>query len=265
MYTEFVKESKHLILICNDTDVIHLNILIATGFTYFVNDEIATLGGLFIKPNYRKQGVGKLIWDARMRDVGDRNTMVNAVERRAPKNIELGFDKFAYLLNIFSGVPSRSFRQRHLPSSVQYIVPINRCNLEKLIAYDCSIHAGIPRGQYLKVAIEEYSIKGQVALKDDNIVGYIGSIPADGSILIGPWYADSFEIAKVLLFHFIRDTQIGLPIQLIVPEVNQAAQSIITELGMQQVDQWSCLFNRNTVDVSTEKIYAVANPVAFVC
>ena len=80
-----------------------------------------------------------------------------------------------------------------------HIVPVSSVKFEDLMKYDQDIHSGVERSLYWQNCFAKENVEYLVAVKEDKIIGLCGLRPfKSGCVYVGPIYADSLEIAKVL-------------------------------------------------------------------
>ena len=112
------------------------------------------------------------------------------------------------------------------------IVSIDSIQFDDFLKYDETIHPGVERYYWQKC----FAKKGStfyVSLNGDNIVGFGGTRPyKPGCIHIGPLYADTPDIAKVLVKSLVeKDTPFSIEIEAIEP--NPHINGLIVWLGME--------------------------------
>ena len=235
-----------------------------TGYAFIINEDIGSLGGFFVKREYRNVGIGQLIWDARMSYLGDRNVMVNAAEKRANKNLRLGFAHHLQDLDVYNGIPnSNHLNMQNYNNVLDELVPISSVDLDLLVQYDKSIVKLIERKLFLKAAIEKYCIRGFVAIKSNSVVGYITESPAGEFTVIGPWYGDTPRISEALLKMYISMLPKQFPVMIVSPTENESAKQLIASIGLCKSETMQSLFTKKCYNVDWNRIYSIFNLATF--
>ena len=233
-----------------------------------LSETMGSLGGFFVKPEFRYQGVGQLIWNARMEYLGKRNVIVNAVGSRAEKNIRLGLTDSNKDASVYFGLPKAAPQLKTSKDAVNLgydtIVPIKKADFDNLMSYDDTIVNGMmSRRRYFKTAINKYSIRGFVALKGDSVRGLIGEMPATNFTVVGPWYADTPAIASALLSRFLDAVSKDLNVFICPPDNKEDADSILRKFGLEKAIVTKSLFKLKSCNIQEDKVYGHCN--TFLC
>ena len=231
-----------------------------TGFAFIVNDDIACLGGFFVDKQYRQKGIGPMIWDARMKYIGNRDVHLNALSKRAEKDQRLGFKHVLQDIYLMAGMPeSRDFNIDEFKSNIDSLIPIKDADLEQLVQYDHTIMKQANRMGYLKTIIQRYNTRGFVATKDGAIVGYVTEMPCSDFVSIGPLYAESPSVGKALLRKFISILPENARVMVAVPETNEKSLSAVRAVGLEKVDFARSMTMKKSYEVEWSRIYGIVN------
>ena len=225
---------------------------------------MGSLGKFFVKQEFRNLGIGQLIWDARMRYLSNMNVIVNAMERRANKNVQLGFHHQVQELDIYNGISNSHTPvfQKHI-NDFDEIIPIADAKFEQLVKYDKYVGKIVDRSCYLNAAIKKYRVRGFVALKSHIIVGYIGESPDNDFTAIGPWYADSAQIAEALFIRFVTNSHNKVLFKVVCPRSNENASGILSAIGWRKMGSMKSLSTTSINNKEITKVYGIFHQTIF--
>ena len=201
-----------------------------------------------------------------MEYLGDRNILIKTSERRADKNKRLGFIHHVQDVIFYTGNLDKSKcvqAEKAIDFDKYKFIPIKDVDFEQLMAYDRTVNSHVDRQNYLKRLIDNYGIRGLVALHESNVIGYLAELPADGFVAVAPWYGQSDDVAKALLLKFLRDVPDGTPLRVFSPDSNQGSKSALGDLGLDGSGKTQVLLNKHTYNVAWEKVYSVCSPTCW--
>ena len=199
---------------------------------YTLSEDTGVMALFYVKSEYRNRGVGRIIWDKKIERLGEKNILMNAVERRAQKNIDLGFRDACMDTAYFIGLP-KSLKSDRSKQYIDTILPMKDSNLTELLSYNSEIVQNMGgREKFYKTALKHYDVREYTAYKDNCVVGIIGDFKTENYFYIGPWYANSNEIARGLLNRYLSEVDHDVPICIFGPVNNQHALDIVSEIGI---------------------------------
>ncbi|CAK9298294.1 unnamed protein product [Gordionus sp. m RMFG-2023] len=198
-----------------------------------LSDKVA-FGGLFaVKEPYRCQGVGKALWETRLRHIDSRNLAINSVLSRVPSNLKKGmtvsFQSARYFTKLTNSMIAKLVARVGEKGASKSrkgtrVVSMNRIMKEdhnrykvlfkELTRYDASINVS-DRSKFLTHLIESVKYTGtptftylalqNSAKNSEDIVGYSVLRPMHDGFTIGPLYANSVDIAESLLIRSLNE------------------------------------------------------------
>ena len=195
-----------------------------------------------------------MIWDARMKYIGNRDVHLNALSKRADKDQRLGFKHVLQDIYLMAGMPeSHEFNIVEFKSNIDSLIPIKDADLEQLIKYDHTVMKQANRMGYLKTIIQRYNTRGFVATKDGAIVGYVTEMPCTDFVL----YAESPSVGKALLTKFISILPQKARVMVAVPETNEKSLSAVRAAGLEKVDFARSMTMKKSYEVEWSRIYGI--------
>lgn len=183
--------------------------------------------GLFImKPELRGLGLGGALWHQRLRMLRD----------RIPSTGSIGMD------GVFAMVPFYSkggfvlshrdlrFDGTALASPDQDLTPVREVGIEAVLRYDEQFFP-VSRAGFLGAWVNHPDFRSAVVLEEGEVVGCATLRPCVRGFRFGPVHADRPDIAERLLRGLMSEV-VGQPVQLDVPEPNEAGLSLAASFGM---------------------------------
>ncbi|XP_055930946.1 uncharacterized protein LOC129961208 isoform X2 [Argiope bruennichi] len=228
------------------------------------NDDLAFIGLYVVKSAYRRHGIGRKIWNAVMKRVGDRNAGVNPV----PEQLEnyrdrSGFPVQTSWCSIVSHTKSMDmslFTANDLDINLQRLILEDNDTLNEVICYDADV-CGFSRGNLVPLLCSQKDSVTMVATKTDSneICGY-GNIRKNikNGAIVGPLYADSAEIAEKILYELVKAFPIGEieGIMMMAIDCNLPAMKMMDKLGFQTLEGIARLYRDEEVHVKYEKVFS---------
>ena len=137
-------------------------------------------------------------------------------------------------------------------------VPVSSVKFEDLLKYDQCIHPGVERSMYWKKCFAKKDAEFLVAVNDGNIVGICGCRPfIPGRVHISPLYADSLDIAKVLIKTLLDKVRPSC-LQMEAIEPNSFIKELGAWLGVSVSYALARLYTGEEGIISYDKVYAIA-------
>ncbi len=189
------------------------------------------IGNLIVVPERRSQGIGRALMTRAMAHVagsGVRTIQLEADPPGVPLYRSLGFvDEFESLR--FQRAPQR-------PAGGQAVKPVAPANLSALADFDAG-EFGDDRGRMLAL-LHRMAKDAYWLCKAGRPCGYAFVLPSRCGVRLGPWVADSVQVAETLLQAVLRDWGDQM-IVLGCPSPNRDAAVLLAAHGVQQTP--SCL------------------------
>ena len=167
----------------------------------------AFISTFLVKEEYRGKGYGRQTWDTAWKSLNKSISLgLDAVTDMVPKYETLGFRSFWNTLVVVLDLKMITEKFAGVSDSAVCIKPINAIDVTKVIEYDASIF-GTSREGFTRAWISIPGSRGWVAINErGSLIGYIAIRPVIsgidmkvGPLSLGPLYADSNVIAKLLL------------------------------------------------------------------
>ncbi|XP_067137432.1 uncharacterized protein [Centruroides vittatus] len=234
------------------------------GFVYGVcsavnlNQNLSFLGLYAVRNEFQKKGIGLKIWKVAMQHVGERNAGLNSVPEHLHTYRDLaGFSIVTKWQSIV--YESNNICPDNLLKSLKSVEvkTIDESILDDVIDYDCKVH-GFDRSKIVRLSTNETGSVAVAAKTERGVCGY-GSITKNiqGTSLVGPLYADSREVAEILLWHLIQKfpttLEDGLTIMAI--DCNPHAVEVANTLGLKKMMEVPRCYRKNEVAANFNKIY----------
>ena len=245
-------------IICSAASVITECICYVLGCigACLLNDRLAA-GGLFVmRSDFRRRGIGNLLWEWRVAYVGERNLSIAAAQGRIEPNKRAGFVHMSYVLSNYQGVPDRS---KLVPTSDRefQIVAYDDTMFTDLLEYDTGIHCAA-REAFLRQWVSQENTTTLVARCDGKITGYGCVQPIEGNgYQIGPIFADREHMASVLFNNLALNVPDGLDIGIGIATAQPLCNDIVAKHGFQHKNDFQRMYTKGIVDIPLEKVYFI--------
>jgi GNAT superfamily N-acetyltransferase len=186
--------------------------------------EYAFLGMYIVQPGYRGKGYGKKTFQAAMESVKGLNVSLDAVLQEIKTYEKSGFVFQSFLLNKYNG--KFDVDNHYRPNNS--IVPLNKISNEQIAEYEQSINS------FYRPEIWEHWKRYErghsfAYVENSKLVGIASIRPGVTAYKVGPLYADSAEIAKVLFINLVNAIPKDSSIELDTPATNSDAQKLVKE------------------------------------
>ncbi|GIY56401.1 n-acetyltransferase domain-containing protein [Caerostris extrusa] len=238
-----------------------------------LSDTHGYIGMYVVKSNYRGLGLGRILWNAAINHLGDRNVSLSSAPAMMGFYREKGGFSFTakWTVDLYIGtnpiLPSNAL-SRPLPFTV--LVYPNGPFIQHVIDYDHSVHK-YDRSVIVKQTIEEKGTLTVMALNasiDDNLqtTGYACMKKGlQGRWLIAPVYAEDYSSARSLLHGLmsaLSDDQRKEGVVAKLVSSNIEAAKLFNELGMKKTSyQLQRLFTKEVFEIPENKIFALQSSV----
>jgi len=228
---------------------------LAGGATIIAYGDAAGFLGLYImRRDLRRQGLGRLFWQALLRRHEAR------LRPHAPIGLDGVFDMAPFYAADGFRLLYRDLRYEGLAAGQAdaAAVPLDDIGWDALAGYDAAV-SGITRPGFMRRWLSVPGGKG-FALRhaDGSIGGYGFARPCRSGYKIGPLYADDAAIAGRLLETLLSVIP-GAPVALDVPEPNAAAPKLVAERGWRPSFGCARMVRGGSVSTPTDRIFGVTS------
>ncbi|XP_015917468.1 uncharacterized protein [Parasteatoda tepidariorum] len=253
IHTWFRFDPDGFFVIASDTEV--LGVCAAV----ILHSRLAFVGLYAVKKSHRGKGLGLSIWKRAMEHVGQRNVGLNSVPEHLHTYRDLaGFRIVAPWCTLFcEGVPQFADKKRQL-EGIQ-IVQIRSSVLPAVINYDASVH-GYDRSKIVTLSTAEEDSLTLAAVRDGTgrVCGY-GCLKKNvqGSLLVGPLYADEASIAEELLGNLVAEfpgESNGI-ISMAVINCNSEAMSLVNRIQLSIGTEVPRCYKKEQVHANFERVF----------
>jgi ribosomal protein S18 acetylase RimI-like enzyme len=236
--------------------------IIASLSTVRYSKDLAYLGIYIVDPNFREQGLGQILVKATLEELTDCSLIgINAVQQQV-RNYQRKYGFTSFHINSrwtgeFKMQPNFALRCSEMDIK---IVGRERLDINELIDYDASIFS-VPRVKFLRKWIEMPESYLLAAIKNEKICGYGVISKCRQGYKIAPLFANDKEIAQKLyasFAYFLQEKQ--AIVQLDVPENNQTAVKLATQLGFYKTFETTRMYKSKEPLIekpSNSNVYAI--------
>ncbi|WP_058480609.1 GNAT family N-acetyltransferase [Legionella waltersii] len=223
--------------------------IIAVGSAVLYDKHFAFCGFYIVDSQYRDQGYGIALTNARLAYVGNRNVGIDGVLNMVDAYAKIGY-RFAhnnarYSIDITQAKVNEN-------SSIHELQSIPFTNL---LDYDCQ-HFPAPRSQFLSLWIKQPESKALAYMENGILKGYGVIRKCYQGFKVGPLFANSPTIAEQLWQHLVIKAE-GTTVFLDIPENNPFALEFVKKQGMQKVFATARMYMRGEPKLATEQIYGI--------
>lgn len=239
-----------------------------------LSDSHGYVGMYVVRRNHRGIGLGRILWNAAISRLGDRNIGLSSGEKMLPFYREkAGFSMTAeWTVDLYTATTVR------LPSDplifvvpAPYIIVIDPPSplVQCVIKYDASIHK-YDRSDIVKATVSEVDTITVMAVKQKNgdcmTTGYACMKKSlQGHWLLAPVYADDYESAYLLIYGLLNnltdnERREGVVAKLI--SSNSEAAKVFLKFGLKRSSyQLKRLFTKEIFPIPESNIFALQSSV----
>lgn len=231
------------------------------------------IGMYVVGQNYRGIGLGRILWNAAIERLGERNIGLSSGESM------LGFyqQKAGFFLSAEQTIDLYAATNVRLPAdplvikvSMPYVIFVDPLSplLEYVIKYDALIHK-YDRSKIVKATVAEADTMTLMAVKRTNdckMSGYACMKKSlQGHWLIAPVYADDYETAYSLVYGLLssltdNERQEGVVAKLI--SFNSEASKVFLQFGLKRTNyQLKRLFTKDIFQIPEKNVFALHSSV----
>ncbi|KAK0402242.1 hypothetical protein QR680_016224 [Steinernema hermaphroditum] len=231
--------------------------------------QLYTIGMYYTHPELRASGLGlgRILFDELTKIANGTNRFLNAAPVMAKKYAERsGFDQFSpwSLVAIVAQAKDCDISKIDVFPDVS-VVDLNGVELEELDEYDRSVGGGISRIEFLQRWLTQDDSFNKFAINEvGNVVGYCNArIVCGNHVVLGPFYADSADIASSLMRHTLESVPDFLSRNQLVAYIsseNKAGMEMFKKMVNGEVNTDRLMprqFDKQIIDSSGDKVYAI--------
>lgn len=210
------------------------------------------MGFFIIHPEYRNQGLGNKLWQARLQ------LLIERLREPAIIGMDGVFNMQAYYAKGGFEFVQRDIRfegrARVLPFSDK-VTDLCHVPFDVLESYDRK-HFPAPRGEFLSRWIVQPGTAAMAFVQSGKLLGYGVIRPCRIGYKIGPLFADTVEIANEL-FCALTSPFEGEPMFLDVPEDNVDSVNMVQQYNMEEVFSCAKMYFGKPPSLPQHEIYGV--------
>lgn len=224
---------------------------IATLSAVKYSDTFGFLGFYIVKPEYRAQGYGFRIWQRGLEYLRGCNIGLDGVMTQQDNYRKSGFEL------AFRNIRYQGFGGGEFPTQAQ-IVQLSSLPFASVVAYTRPFFP-TDRSRFLKVWINQPQSMALGIRQAEKLVGYGVCRACRVGYKIGPLFADSPELAELLLLSFKSQTQPSEPIYLDVPEVNHAAITLARRQHLNPVFETARMYTKSNPALPFARLFGITS------
>lgn len=225
--------------------------LIAMGSAVIYDNYFAFCGFYIVDPQYRGQGFGLALTQARLKYIGTRNAGIDGVIPMLDKYKRLGY-KLAYNNARYCGK-----EQFGKPAKNKSIIPLSQISLKQLSTFDQQ-HFPATRENFLSCWIKQAGGASLGYIENGQLTGYGVIRPCYEGFKVGPLFANNPKIADVLFQHLAYHAN-GQMIYLDIPECNPYAINLANRYQLEQVFQTARMYLKHAPEILLNHIYGITS------
>lgn len=225
-----------------------------------LDEDLAFFGLYAVREKCRGMGIGSKLWKECLTHIGDRNAAVNAV----PGKLEVYRDRGGFPVEetewsclIYETAEPVDFTPLTSDVAGIKVVKITDKEMPKVLEYDFTV-VGFKREKAISLTVNEKDSVAVAALDtaEEKLKGYgVLKMSVQGSGLVGPLYADSQDIAEVLLRNMMESLPEARGMSLMSTDVNPNADSIAKKLKIPEFERCPRCYRKSKISADLSKIY----------
>lgn len=225
--------------------------IIAIGSAVIYDEHYAFCGFYIVAPEFRDQGYGLQLTQARLHYVGNRNAGIDGVMNMLDKYAQIGY-RFAHPNARYEG------KGKPLdPHALAQCVPLSQISWSTLLVYDRK-HFPAPREAFLKCWVNQPNSLA-LAFEEQGVLKGYGVIRAcREGFKIAPLFADTPAIAEHL-FSELSAFADGQAVYLDIPENNTHAKQLVERHGLKKVFETARMYLNDQPDIEQAHIYGITS------
>ena len=219
--------------------------------------EFGFVGFYIVRPDVRGRGYGIQLWRAAMERLAGRNVGLDGVVAQQANYAKAGFRLAHRNVRYQGSVDAARGVLGDAPSRCD-IVPVGNVALSDIAAYDRTVFPA-SREEFLAAWLPQLQAGAWAAVDAKGVCGFVVVRPCRLGWKIGPLAADDLDVARRLYAAAAAHTGEGATLFLDVPEPNQAALQLASELGMAPVFKTARMYTGAAPKVELQKLFGVTS------
>ena len=220
---------------------------IAVGSAVCYGDAFAFSGLYIVKAEFRRQGYGMQLTQARLNYLGARITGLDGVLEQVDNYAKLGYVK-AHLTRRYQGIVSSS-----IPMGGAAVCALSSFSLAQIAAYEQDCFPA-QRLSFLKAWCSQPESVALGYCHEQQLKGYAVLRRCHVGYKIGPLFADTPEVAEQLLGSLLAKIP-GEQVSMDVPEPNVEASALARRLGLQPVFDTMRMYRNGFPSIDLRRVY----------
>ncbi len=212
-------------------------------------DGFAFLGLYIVAPDHRERGIGTQAWNTALGTLRGRVVGLDGVVAMQGSYARSGFRLAHRNIRFGGSVTSRV-------ADAAGVVDLGLADLDDVCAYDEPCF-GAPRRRFLRAWIAQGSASAVGVRVDGGLSGYGVIRTCRTGSKIGPVFADSAAIARLILDALLSREATGETVFWDVPEPNAAACRMAEDLGMSPVFETARMYAGGDPAIAQDRVYGV--------
>jgi len=212
------------------------------------SSDFAFLGFYIVKPEFRGQGYGYLLWQEAMKDVEGYNVALDGVVDQQPNYKKSGF-KLAHRNIRFKGIKGEA-------TPTHETVDLSQVPFHQLLEYDRKFFPADRKG-FLELWISQPQTKAMGIVETQQLKGYGVIRKCRSGYKIGPVFAEDDKKAMSLVQNLISELKDGEEYFLDIPDVNKKAHALTQALSMESVFETARMYTKEQPNFDLSKIYGI--------
>jgi len=219
------------------------------------------LGLQICEPKHRGKGYGTSIFEYAMRHLGERTTIGGElVAARRSNAAKWGFTVTHETIGFSGVIDLDALPMASVPTSETgrrvVLENLTKHRLGAIFKFD-EKHVPAARERFLRAWLTTPGHVVRVTIIEEEIKGYGVLRPCYDGSKIGPVFAESVEVADLLMRSLAAGTSRGTKVSLEIPEPNQASMELVRRLGLIQTWKTFRMYRGPAPKLPLERIFAV--------
>lgn len=233
--------------------------LIGGGAITSYDGTFGFMGFFIIRPEYRGQGFGDVLWQARKTRLLGRLTEGAAIGMDGVLNMRPYYEKGGFKYQFTSRRLENRQTTADMPATLydDWVVPLSDVPEAALLEFDRSCFPA-HRANFLKAWSAQTGAGAWAVCRDQDLAGYVIVRPAEEGFKVGPLFAKDQEVARTL-YRCAAAFAAGAPLVIDVPDRNPDAVALFSEIGLKEVFSCARLYLGPAPDLRDDWIYGVTS------
>lgn len=210
------------------------------------NANFNFIGIYIVTPEQRKKGFGLKTWQEAFKLIPNQSAALDAVLAQVSTYQKFGF-KPAHSHLRYQGIITGKI--------LSDMVDLKTIDFDQLCRYDNRYFPSY-RPHFLSTWINQPHGQGYTIISDGDLLGYGVIRKATDGFKIAPLFAENQDIAEKLFLSLATYAE-GSPIYMDVPDINQAAISLVESYQMKPMFECVRMYTRDKPNIEWHNIFAV--------